>query len=97
MSRAIVVLDENGHRHYTEQVPDIAQEPDYAKAWPRSRPDAGDSELAGDETRAGFGPPSFFREASTRPGQGMTIVSPGWSLWLGVMRFARQSWSTVMP
>jgi len=31
-SRAIVVVDENGRVVYTEQVPEIAQEPDYAKA-----------------------------------------------------------------
>ncbi len=30
LSRAIVVLDENGKVTYTEQVPEIAQEPDYA-------------------------------------------------------------------
>jgi thioredoxin-dependent peroxiredoxin len=32
LSRAIVVVDEAGKVVYTEQVPDIAQEPDYAKA-----------------------------------------------------------------
>ena len=32
LSRAIVVVDEQGKVTYTEQVPDIAQEPDYAKA-----------------------------------------------------------------
>jgi thiol peroxidase len=32
LSRAIVVVDEAGKVAYTEQVPDIAQEPDYAKA-----------------------------------------------------------------
>lgn len=32
LSRAVVVLDENGVVVYTEQVPDIAQEPNYAKA-----------------------------------------------------------------
>lgn len=32
MSRAVVVVDENGSVVYTEQVPEIAQEPDYAKA-----------------------------------------------------------------
>ncbi len=31
-SRAIVVIDEAGKVKYTEQVPEIAQEPDYAKA-----------------------------------------------------------------
>jgi thioredoxin-dependent peroxiredoxin len=31
-SRAIVVINESGRVAYTEQVPDIAQEPDYAKA-----------------------------------------------------------------
>jgi thiol peroxidase len=31
-SRAIVVIDENGKVIYTEQVPEIAQEPDYATA-----------------------------------------------------------------
>ncbi len=31
-SRAIVVIDENGVVKYTEQVPEIAQEPDYEKA-----------------------------------------------------------------
>ena len=31
-SRAIVLVDENGKVTYTEQVPEIAQEPDYAKA-----------------------------------------------------------------
>ncbi len=31
-SRAIVVIDETGKVKYTEQVPEIAQEPDYAKA-----------------------------------------------------------------
>ncbi len=30
LSRAIVVIDENGKVIYTEQVPEIAQEPDYA-------------------------------------------------------------------
>ena len=32
LSRSIVVLDENGTVKYTEQVPEITQEPDYAKA-----------------------------------------------------------------
>jgi thiol peroxidase len=32
LSRSIVVLDENGVVKYTEQVPEITQEPDYAKA-----------------------------------------------------------------
>jgi thiol peroxidase len=32
MSRAIVVLDENGMVKYTEQVPEIGSEPDYEKA-----------------------------------------------------------------
>jgi len=32
LSRAIVVIDENGKVIYTEQVPEIAQEPDYAAA-----------------------------------------------------------------
>ena len=32
LSRAIVVIDENDKVVYTEQVPEIAQEPDYAKA-----------------------------------------------------------------
>jgi len=31
-SRAIVIVDESGKVKYTEQVPEIAQEPDYAKA-----------------------------------------------------------------
>ncbi len=31
-SRAVVVIDEQGKVIYTEQVPEIAQEPDYAKA-----------------------------------------------------------------
>ncbi len=31
-SRAVVVIDENGTVAYTEQVPEIAQEPDYDKA-----------------------------------------------------------------
>ena len=31
LSRAVVVLDENDHVLYTEQVPEIAQEPDYEK------------------------------------------------------------------
>ncbi len=31
-SRAIIVIDENGEVTYTEQVPEIGQEPDYAKA-----------------------------------------------------------------
>lgn len=31
-SRAIVVLDEEGRVIYTEQVPEIVQEPDYSKA-----------------------------------------------------------------
>ena len=30
LSRAVVVLDENGIVKYTEQVPEIAQEPDYS-------------------------------------------------------------------
>jgi len=32
LSRAIVVIDTSGKVSYTEQVPEIAQEPDYAKA-----------------------------------------------------------------
>ena len=32
LSRAVVVLDENGIVKYTEQVPEIAQEPDYENA-----------------------------------------------------------------
>jgi thioredoxin-dependent peroxiredoxin len=32
LSRAVVVLDEHDNVTYTEQVPDITQEPDYAKA-----------------------------------------------------------------
>jgi len=32
LSRSIVVLDETGTVKYTEQVPEITQEPDYAKA-----------------------------------------------------------------
>ncbi|MEE8547270.1 MAG: redoxin family protein, partial [bacterium] len=32
MARAIVVIDEGGKVIYTEQVPEIAQEPDYASA-----------------------------------------------------------------
>jgi thiol peroxidase len=32
LSRAVVVLDENDSVVYTEQVPEIAQEPDYGKA-----------------------------------------------------------------
>jgi len=32
LSRAVVVLDENGTVTYTEQVPDIVQEPDYEAA-----------------------------------------------------------------
>ncbi|WP_020526300.1 thiol peroxidase [Flexithrix dorotheae] len=32
LSRAIVVIDENGKIVYTEQVPEIVQEPDYDKA-----------------------------------------------------------------
>ncbi len=32
MSRAIVVIDDKGTVRYTEQVPEITQEPDYAKA-----------------------------------------------------------------
>lgn len=32
LSRAIVTIDENGKVLYTEQVPEIAQEPDYEKA-----------------------------------------------------------------
>jgi thiol peroxidase len=32
LSRAVVVIDEHDHVVYTEQVPEIAQEPDYAKA-----------------------------------------------------------------
>jgi thiol peroxidase len=31
LSRAIVVADEQGKVIYTEQVPEIAQEPDYGK------------------------------------------------------------------
>jgi thiol peroxidase len=31
-SRAVVVLDEDGTVIYTEQVPEIVQEPDYEKA-----------------------------------------------------------------
>jgi thiol peroxidase len=32
MSRAVVILDENGVVKYTEQVPEIAQEPNYDAA-----------------------------------------------------------------
>ncbi len=32
LSRAVVVIDEKGKVVYTQQVPEIAQEPDYAKA-----------------------------------------------------------------
>lgn len=32
LSRAVIVTDENGKVVYTEQVPEIAQEPDYEKA-----------------------------------------------------------------
>lgn len=32
LSRAVVVVDESGKVKYTEQVPEIVQEPDYAKA-----------------------------------------------------------------
>jgi thiol peroxidase len=32
LSRAIIVADENGTILYTEQVPEIAQEPNYEKA-----------------------------------------------------------------
>ena len=32
LSRAVVIVDENGTVIYTEQVPEIAQEPDYDKA-----------------------------------------------------------------
>lgn len=32
LSRAVVVVDENGKVKYTEQVPEIVNEPDYAKA-----------------------------------------------------------------
>ena len=32
LSRAVIVTDEDGKVLYTEQVPEIAQEPDYAKA-----------------------------------------------------------------
>jgi len=32
MSRAIVIVDEEGKVSYTEQVPEITQEPDYSKA-----------------------------------------------------------------
>jgi thiol peroxidase len=32
LSRAVVVIDEHDHVVYTEQVPEIGQEPDYAKA-----------------------------------------------------------------
>lgn len=32
LSRAVVVVDENGRISYTEQVPEIAQEPDYEAA-----------------------------------------------------------------
>ena len=32
MSRAVVIIDENGKIAYTEQVPEIAQEPDYDAA-----------------------------------------------------------------
>jgi thioredoxin-dependent peroxiredoxin len=32
LSRAVVVVDENGKVKYTEQVPEIAHEPDYARA-----------------------------------------------------------------
>ncbi|MDP4934265.1 MAG: lipid hydroperoxide peroxidase, partial [Salibacteraceae bacterium] len=31
-SRAVVVIDESGKVIYTEQVPDIVQEPDYSSA-----------------------------------------------------------------
>ena len=31
-SRAVVILDESGKVVYTEQVPEITQEPDYSKA-----------------------------------------------------------------
>ena len=31
-SRAVVILDESGKVLYTEQVPEITQEPDYAAA-----------------------------------------------------------------
>lgn len=32
LSRAVVVADQSGHITYTEQVPEITQEPDYSKA-----------------------------------------------------------------
>lgn len=32
LSRAVVIVDENGKVKYTEQVPEITQEPDYGKA-----------------------------------------------------------------
>jgi thiol peroxidase len=32
LSRAVVVIDQNGKVIYTEQVPEIAQEPDYQSA-----------------------------------------------------------------
>ena len=32
LSRAVVIIDENGKVKYTEQVPEIVQEPDYAAA-----------------------------------------------------------------
>jgi thiol peroxidase len=32
LSRAVVVADENGHVLYTEQVPEIGQEPNYEAA-----------------------------------------------------------------
>jgi thiol peroxidase len=37
LSRAIVVIDEAGKVIYTEQVPDIAQEPDYSRALAAAR------------------------------------------------------------
>jgi thiol peroxidase len=37
LSRAVVVLDEHDHVVYTEQVPEIAQEPDYDKALAAAR------------------------------------------------------------
>jgi len=33
LSRAVVVLDQNNRVVYTQQVPEIAQEPDYAAVW----------------------------------------------------------------
>ena len=36
MSRAVIVIDGDGNVVYTEQVPEIAQEPDYDAPWPPS-------------------------------------------------------------